>query len=115
MFGSVNSIISYTFIILGVYLTILIFRARFTGFVNNALLWDRTKTFDQCSDKEGFLHYLFPRGVFCAAAMIASGIFSLMTERYKSLRSFSTISLVITIVVFFYYIYIIQSAMKKYY
>lgn len=111
----VNSIISYTYILLGVYLAVLVIRARFTGFVNNALIWDRTKQFEDCRDKDGFLRYLFPRGLICAAALVISGVLGIVSESVKTLAGYQSISMIVMIIVFFYYIYIVRTAMTKYY
>jgi hypothetical protein len=113
--NSVNSIVSFTYIALGIYLAILIFRARYTGFVNNALLWDRTKKFEDCRDKEGFLHYLFPRGLVCAAALLISGVFGIVSENSGIPADYQMVSMIAMILVFFYYIYIIRNAMAKFY
>ena len=50
--NDVNLIINGTFALLGIYLLILAFRAKYTGFVHQVLMVDRRMIWNQCRDKE---------------------------------------------------------------
>ena len=63
--NDVNLIINGTFALLGIYLLILAFRAKYTGFVHQVLMVDRRMIWNQCRDKEGYVGYIFPRIAGC--------------------------------------------------
>ncbi|MGI6116877.1 MAG: hypothetical protein ACOYBC_00670 [Bilifractor sp.] len=114
--NSINDICNITLVILGIYLGILVVKAKNTGAVNDALLWDRTKTFDQCRDKEGYISYLYPRGLICAALVAGAGVLGFILEALNvSDWSAYFIILGVTMFTIIFYVYIIRKAMNTYY
>ena len=114
--NSFNSICDFTLIILGVYLGILLVKAKNTGDVHDVLLWDRTRPFDQCRDKDGYIRYIFPRGMICAALITGAGILGLILDELKmSAWTSYLIILCVTVFTITFYVIIMKKAMKTYY
>lgn len=114
--NSFNSICDLVLIILGVYLGVLLMRAKNTGSVHDVLLWDRTKPFDQCRDKEGYIRYIFPRGMICAILIFGAGVVGMILDHmHISAWTGYLIILCITMFTIIFYVYIMKKAMKTYY
>ncbi|MBE6006225.1 MAG: hypothetical protein E7238_03575 [Sarcina sp.] len=115
--SDMNLVINGTFVLLGVYLLILVFRAKLTGFVHQILMLDRRMTWSQCRDKEGYIEYIFPRITGCGLVLAAAGVYSILAFRNSSLR-FPCYQMAVmgsVMLVCFWYMSVIQTAGKKFY
>lgn len=115
--NDVNLVINGTFALLGAYLLILAFRAKFTGFVHQVLMVDRRMVWSQCRDKEGYIAYIFPRITGCGLLLAVSGVYSTLASRNAALQ-FPYYQMVVMLVIMFvciWYMAIIQTAGKKFY
>ena len=115
--NDVNLIINGTFALLGIYLLILAFRAKFTGFVHQVLMVDRRMTWSQCRDKEGYIGYIFPRITGCGLLLAVSGVYSTLASRDPALQFpyYQIAVMLVLIVVCIWYMAVIQTAGKKFY
>lgn len=115
--NDVNLVINGTFVLLGIYLLILAFRARFTGFVHQVLMLDRRMVWSQCKDKEGYIGYIFPRITGCGLVLALSGLYSLLASGNPVLQFpyYQMAVMLAIMIVCFWYMAIIQKAGNKYY
>lgn len=115
--NDVNLIINGTFVLLGVYLFILAFRAKFTGFVHQILMLDRRMVFSQCRDKEGYIRYIFPRITGCGLLLAAAGVYSVLASRMTALQFpyYQMADMLAVMIVCIWYVSIIQTAGRKFY
>ena len=115
--NDVNLIINGTFALLGAYLLILAFRAKFTGFVHQILMLDRRMVWSQCRDKEGYIGYIFPRITGCGFLLAASGVYSILASRDPALQFpyYQMAVMIAVMLVCVWYAAIIQTAGKKFY
>lgn len=115
--NDVNLIINGTFALLGIYLLILAFRAKFTGFVHQVLMVDRRMVWNQCRDKEGYIGYIFPRITGCGLLLAASGAYSTLASGNPGLQFpyYQMVAMLAVMIVCIWYMAIIQTAGKKFY
>jgi hypothetical protein len=115
--NDVNLIINGTFALLGIYLLILAFRAKYTGFVHQVLMVDRRMIWNQCRDKEGYVGYIFPRITGCGLLLTISGVYSALASRNPALQFpyYQMAVMLAVMIVCIWYMAIIQAAGKKYY
>lgn len=115
--NDVNFIINGTFALLGLYLLILAFRAKYTGFVHKVLMVDRRMVWSQCRDKEGYIGYIFPRITGCGLLLTVSGVYSTLASGNPALQFpyYQMAVMLAIMLVCIWYMSIIQTAGKKFY
>lgn len=115
--NDMNMIINGTFALLGVYLLILVFRARFTGFVHQILMLDRRMEWSRCRDQDGYIGYIFPRITGCGLLLTASGVYSALAAGNPVLQLpyYQTGVMLVVMLVCIGYTAVIQTAGKKFY
>ena len=115
--SDMNLVINGTFVLLGVYLLILVFRARFTGFVHQILMLDRRMEWSRCRDQDGYIGYIFPRITGCVLLLTASGVYSALAAGNPVLQLpyYQTGVMLVVMLVCIGYTAVIQTAGKKFY
>ncbi len=115
--NDINFVINGTFVLLGVYMIILAFRAKFTGFVHQILMLDRRMVWSQCRDQKGYIGYIFPRITGCGLLLTAAGAYSILASGNAALQfTYYQMAVMIAIMaVCICYMTVIQNAGKKFY